>query len=410
MLLLKRSHLARLLLATAPLVLAANLAVAAPKAYIGNFADNTVSVIDTGTSKVVATIPVATGPHGMAITQDGRTVFVAGDGSSSLSVIDTASDKVTKTVEVGQSPNGISLTPDGKLLLVTVYGDDKILFLDATTQATLGSVAVPKPHTVSVGPDGKSAYVTSQEPGHFALVVVDMATRTVVRTLPLPKTPRDAEFGHDGQAFYFTEAGVSAIEVLDPATDKIAAEIPTGVSPHFVSLFHNAPLGMAVVQGPGEIMLFDPATNKPVRSVAVGKQPHWLALSGDGKTAYVTNEGSNDLSIVDIATGKTSAVEVGKAPRKVVVQQASAAAPAAGSKVSIAGFAFGPQAITVKAGDGITWSNDDGSPHTVTFRDGSAGAKSLSPGQTFTRKFEKAGTYDYFCSFHPYMTGRVVVQ
>src|ERR1700746_1278499 len=121
MLLLKRSHLARLLLATAPLVLAANLAVAAPKAYVGNFADNTVSVIDTGTSKVVATIPVATGPHGMAITQDGHTVFVAGDGSSSLSVIDTASDKVSKTVEVGQSPNGISLTPDGKLLLVTVY-------------------------------------------------------------------------------------------------------------------------------------------------------------------------------------------------------------------------------------------------------------------------------------------------
>jgi plastocyanin len=42
-------------------------------------------------------------------------------------------------------------------------------------------------------------------------------------------------------------------------------------------------------------------------------------------------------------------------------------APAAGSKVSIVGFAFGRQAVTVKAGDRITWSNDDGSPHTVTF-------------------------------------------
>jgi YVTN family beta-propeller protein len=406
-----RSRLGRLLLAAAPLVLASGMAAAAPKAYVGNFADNTVSVLDTAAGKVVATIPVAQGPHGMTITQDGHTVFVAGDGSSSVSVIDTATDKVVKTVEVGKSPNGISLTPDGKLLLVTVYGEDRVAFLDAATQAPVGAVAVPKPHTVSVSPDGKLAYVTSQEPGHFALVVVDLATRAVIRSVPLEKTPRDAEFGFDGKAFYFTEAGVSAIEVLDPASDKIVAEIPTGVSPHFVSLFRGAPLGLGVVQGPGEVLLFDPATNKPVRSIAVGKQPHWLTLSGDGKTAYVTNEGSSSLSVVDLATGKATAVEVGKAPRKVVVQQnADAASAGGGGKVSIAGFAFGPRAITVKAGDGVAWSNDDGSPHTVTFRDGSAGAKSLSPGEAFSRMFDKAGTYEYFCSFHPYMTGSVTVQ
>jgi YVTN family beta-propeller protein len=405
-----RSGCARLLLAAVPVVLASGIAAAAPKAYVGNFADDTVSVIDTADGKVVATIPVVQGPHGMAITRDGRTVYVAGDGSSSLSVIDTATDKVVKTVEVGKSPNGLALTPDGKLLLVTVYGEDRIAFLDSANEAAVGTVAVPKPHTVSISPDGKLAYVTSQEPGHFALTVVDLATRAVVRSLPLEKTPRDAEFSYDGKAFYFTEAGVSAVEVLDPASDRIVAEIPTGVSPHFVSLFHGVPLGMVVVQGPGEVLLFDPATNKPVRSIAVGKQPHWLTVSGDGKTAYVTNEGSNDLSVVDVATGKTTTIGVGKTPRKVVVQQTSGQASAAGTKVSIAGFAFGPQAITIKAGDSVTWSNDDGPAHTVTFKDGSAGAKSLSPGQTFTRVFDQPGTYDYFCSFHPYMTGSVVVQ
>ena len=405
-----RTRLARLLLAAAPFVLASSLATAAPKAYVGNFADSTVSVLDTAAGKIVATIAVAEGPHGMAITKDGRTVYVAGDGSSSLSVIDTAADKVVKTVEVGKAPNGIALTPDDKLLLVTVYGEDRIAFLDSATQTAVATVAVPKPHTVSVSPDGKLAYVTVQEPGHFALAVVDLATRAVVRSVPLEKTPRDAEFSYDGKAFYFTEAGVSAVEVLDPASDKIVAEIPTGVSPHFVNLFRGATLGMVVVQGPGEVLLFDPATNKPVRSIAVGKQPHWLTVSGDGKTAYVTNEGSNDVSVVDIATGKTSTIAVGKTPRKVVVQQTSGQASAAGTKVSIAGFAFGPQAATIKAGDSVTWSNDDGPAHTVTFKDGSAGAKSLSPGETFTRAFDKPGTYDYFCSFHPYMTGGVVVQ
>jgi YVTN family beta-propeller protein len=404
-----RSTLARLLLAAAILTSGADIAAAGPKAYVGNFADDTVSVIDTEAGRVVATIPVAEGPHGMAITSDGRTVYVTGDGSSQLSVIDTQSDKVVKTVELGKAPNGVALTPDGKHLLVTVYGEDRIDVLDTTTQAITATVAVAKPHTISISPDGKVAYVTSQDPGHFALVVIDLTTRAVVRSVPLEKTPRDAEFGYGGKAFYFTQAGVSALQVLDPATDKIVAQIPTGVSPHYVNAPANMTLGVAVVQGPGELLLFDPATNKPVRSIAVGKQPHWLTMSQDGKTAYVTNEGSNNVSIVDTATGKTTSVAVGQAPRKVVVQQL-AQSKAIDPKVSITGFAFGPQSLTIRVGDSITWSNDDGPSHTVTFKDGSPGAKSLAPGQTFTRVFDKAGTYDYFCSFHPYMTGKVIVS
>ena len=412
MVLINRSNVARLALAGVSLLLATGASLAAPKAYIGNFADSTVSAIDTGTNKVVATIPVATGPHGMQITQDGRTVFITGDGSSSMSVIDTATDKVTKTVEVGKSPNGISLTPDDKQLLVTVNGDDKVLWLDAKTQATLGSVDVKKPHTVSITPDGKLAYVTSQDPGHFALVVLDVDKRTVLRSIPLEKTPRDAEFGFDGKAFYFSEAGVNAIQVLDPKTDKIVAQIDTGVSPHFVTVFKKQPnLGTITVQGPGEVALFDPATNKVVRTVTVGKQPHWLTLSGDGKTIYTTNETSNTLSITDVASGKTDTIDVGKQPRKVVVQQtAQAAAAPSGDKVKIENFAFGPQDINVKTGASVTWSNDDGAAHTVTFKNNSPGAKNLNPGQNFTRKFDKAETLEYFCSYHPFMTGKVVVQ
>jgi YVTN family beta-propeller protein len=398
------------LLITAALALNSALALAAAKAYIGNFADNTVSVIDTAANRVIATIPVVQGPHGMAISHDSRTVYVAGDRSSSLSIIDTATDRVVKTVEVGKAPNGVALTPDGKLLLVTLYAEDRLAFLDTATNTVVASVRVPKPHTASISPDGKLVYVTNQEPGHFSLTVVDLASRAVVRSVPLEKTPRDAEFSYDGKAFYFTVAGVSAVEVLDPAADKIVAEIPTGVSPHFVSVFRSAPLGMAVVQGPGELLLFDPTTNREVRRIGVGKQPHWLALSGDGKTAYVTNEGSNDVSVVDIATGNAMTVAVGNAPRKIVVQQSPGQAAGRGPTVSIAGFAFGPQTISVTTGGSVTWSNDDGSPHTVTFKDGSADANKLSPGQKFTRVFDRAGTYEYFCSFHPYMTGRVVVS
>ena len=298
----------------------AGSARAAAKAYVANFKDNTVSVIDTGAGKVVATIPVSAGPHGMAITRDGRTVYVSGDATSSLDVIDTATDKVVKTIDVGKAPNGVALTPDNRLLLVAVYGEDRVAFVDTSTQTVAGTLAVPKPHTVAISPDGKLAYVTVQEPGHFALTLIDVARQSVVRTLALEKTPRDGEFGYDGKAFYFTQAGVSSVQVLDPANDAIVAQIPTGVSPHFVSRPRGSAFGMVVVQGSSELLLFDPATNQPARSVAVGKQPHWATASGDGKTEYVTNEGSNDLTVVDLATGRTATIPVGNAPRKVVVQ------------------------------------------------------------------------------------------
>ena len=143
---------------------------------------------------------------------------------------------------------------------------------------------VPKPHTIAIRPDGKLAYVASQEPGKFALVVVDLAARTVARTIPLDKTPRDLEFGYDGKALYFTLAGVNAVQVLDPASDKIVAEIPTGASPHIANVFRGAPAGTVVVQGPGELMLFNPATNAALRSIAVGKQPHWVAAAAMART------------------------------------------------------------------------------------------------------------------------------
>jgi YVTN family beta-propeller protein len=385
-------------------------AATAAKAYVANFKDNTVSVIDTGAGKVIATVPVAVGPHGMAITQDGATVYVSGDGSSAVDVIDTAKDKVVKTINVGKTPNGVALTPDNRLLLVAVYDENRLVFVDTSTQTVVGAIAVPKPHTVAISPDGKFAYVTVQDPGHFALALIDLKARSVVRTLALDKTPRDGEFGYDGKRFYFTEAGVSAVQVLDTASGKIVAQIPTGLSPHFVGYPRGAAFGMVVVQGPGELALFDPMTNQPKRNVTVGKQPHWAATSGDGKTTYVTNEGSNDITVVDIATGRTKTIAVGNAPRKVVVQRSAAASEKSGAKVSIVNFAFAPGEITIPPGESVTWTNDDGAPHGLKFHDGAQGTDLLLPGASFSRRFNQPGIYEYTCSVHPYMTGRVVVR
>ena len=390
---------------------AVHAAAGGSKAYVGNFKDNSVSVIDTSTGTVVATIPVAAGPHGMAAASDGRTLYVSGDGSSEVTVVDVATDRVSKKIEVGKTPHGLAMAPNGKILLVGVYGEDKVAFVDTSTHSVVATVPVPKPHTIAIRPDGKLAYVASQEPGKFALVVVDLDARSVARTLPLEKTPRDLEFGHDGRALYVTMAGVNAVAVLDPSSDKIVAQIPTGASPHIAGFFRGAAAGTAVVQGPGELQLFDPTTNMPLRTIAVGKQPHWMSATGDGREIYVTNEGGNDVTVVDLASGKTSTIAVGNAPRKVVVLPvASAGTTSSGAKVSIANFAFAPAEVTVTPGTTVAWSNDDGAPHGLAYSDGVKGTDLLLPGATFTRTYDKAGTFDYTCAVHPYMTGKVIVR
>lgn len=76
-----------------------------PYAYITNSGDNNVSVIDTATNKVTATIHVGNGPIGVAITPDGSKVYVVNGNDDTVSVIDTSTNKVTATMNVGHRPS-----------------------------------------------------------------------------------------------------------------------------------------------------------------------------------------------------------------------------------------------------------------------------------------------------------------
>ena len=85
-------------------------------------------------------------------------------------------------------------------------------------------------------------------------------------------------------------------------------------------------------------------------------------------------------------------------------------APATSAEVKIDNFSFGPVAITVAAGTTVTWTNRDDIPHTVVSDDKVFKSKVLDTDEKFSYTFIKPGTYPYFCSVHPKMTGKVIVQ
>ena len=83
---------------------------------------------------------------------------------------------------------------------------------------------------------------------------------------------------------------------------------------------------------------------------------------------------------------------------------------AASADVKIDNFSFGPQTLTVAVGTTVVWTNSDDIPHTVVSTDGVFKSKVRDTDEKFSYTFTKAGTYPYFCSVHPKMTGKVVVQ
>jgi plastocyanin len=119
---------------------------------------------------------------------------------------------------------------------------------------------------------------------------------------------------------------------------------------------------------------------------------------------------------VPVRTGAAAAPAAAQAKTQAATQattQATAqtAAPAGNVvEVKVDNFSFSPQAITIKPGTTVIWTNRDDIPHTVVSDDKVFKSKVLDTDEKFSYTFDKAGNFPYFCSVHPKMTGTVIVQ
>lgn len=91
-------------------------------------------------------------------------------------------------------------------------------------------------------------------------------------------------------------------------------------------------------------------------------------------------------------------------------QIARAAEDKAAPRIAIDNFSFTPKEITVAAGTTITWVNRDDVPHTVVSTDKKFRSRALDTDDQFSFTFTDAGTYNYFCSVHPVMIGKIIVK
>jgi YVTN family beta-propeller protein len=312
------------------LLVAAWLALAAPPAaaatlYVTNTKSDSISVIDTATFEVVATIPLGRGkPNRVMFHPDGRTAWVVYDKSHDLGVVDAETRKLVRRVKVGGNPYNVNFTPDGRHLLVLDWASDtstdEVIFYDLQAQKIDGRVEVSTWPAHSVfSRDGRLLYVSGETAGDLTVIdagkreivarhvhgggdamglavtadgkyvyaatgenktvlKIDTATNKPVGTIALPGVVHEATLTLDGRFLYTTIRKGNRIVVVDTTTDRIVATIRQKGYPDLVTMEPTGRYALVTNRWADLVSVIDLTTHTQVRTIAVGKAPHGMAL------------------------------------------------------------------------------------------------------------------------------------
>jgi YVTN family beta-propeller protein len=324
------------------------------RAYVSNEDGNSVSVIDTRTAQVVATIDVGKRPRGMKIDRAGARLFVAVSGlpkcpptvpdeecaklkrdmgADGIAIVDTHSHKVLRVLAAGSDPEQFDLSVDEKRLFVANEDAGRASVVDIASGQIIASIPVGiEPEGVAITPNGRWVFVTNES--DHAVSIIDTGTLKVVRSVSVGQRPRDIAFTPDSSAAYVTgefDASLYRIILGSEEPSRRVLQLRKEARPMAVVL--DAPrkrLYMSTGRG-GTVAVIDIAESsalKLVTEVPVGTRPWGIALSADGSRLYTANGPSNDVSIVDTVALRTiGKIPAGRSPWGVVLGPATKQGP-----------------------------------------------------------------------------------
>ncbi|HYX54279.1 MAG TPA: beta-propeller fold lactonase family protein [Candidatus Limnocylindrales bacterium] len=167
------------------------------KIFTANIMSDSVAVLEPrpqGQHWRVTVIPVGKGPEAIDLSPDGNEVWTAHSGDGGVSVIDTGTEKVVATIPgLTKHSNRLKFTPDGKQVLISDPESNQVLVMDVAGRKLVQRITVPaQPLGIQMSPDGKSAYVACAGAGQVA--VIDLARLAQVATI-------DVGPGPDGMAW-----------------------------------------------------------------------------------------------------------------------------------------------------------------------------------------------------------------
>jgi YVTN family beta-propeller protein len=403
-----------------------------PKAYVAEFGNSSVAVINSENNQILKHISLSKGVHGLIVLPDGSRVFVSSDESNVISVIDTAKDEVISTIPTGKAPHGLIASRDGQHVFAAIFGDNQILEINARSLMIERTFEAPAPHNIAVSNDNKTLYAAAQKESQTGIAQIDIESGKMVTLLRTDKVPRSLNLSPDGSALTVTQFDHSDVQVYSTNPLKFLTKVDVGESPHHTIFTPNGKLLLVCNQITDDLALIDAKSWKLVSKIPVGRKPHWIAPSSDSEYAYVTDEASNQVSFLDLDEKKVVAtITVAAAPRKIALQSGEIPEMKLENMLSEQKSEkseneinekrvtitmqgppprFQPESLEIAAGTTVEWINSGSKVHTVTGDNWDSG--SLRPGDKFDKEFDQKGTYKYYCIPHHSMgmVGTIVVK
>lgn len=193
--------------------------------WVANIRSNDVAVIDTATWKLDGPpIGVTGGPAEIAFTSDGATAFVSAGVSGSVAVIDVAARKVTAAIPTGMGSMGIVVTRDQKLVMETEPGDDRVSIIDESSRAVVKALGMHEAHGIDLA--GHEAVVTNSDPESVA--ILDTRSLEKIAGIQVSGTPQHVAVSPDCRRAYAALLDTPGVAVIDVESRKLLGVIDVG--------------------------------------------------------------------------------------------------------------------------------------------------------------------------------------
>ncbi len=315
-------------------------------AFVANTGSNDLSMIDTVSNQVVATVAVGQRPDGLAVAPSGARAFVLTTGSldsGNLRIVDLTAPGASTTLNLDNGPQGLVITPDGGTIYVSGYRAIAVVdTTSATVTAELGASDYLGEGPIAISPDGGSVYVTTADvqAGAARIFVIDTRTRAITDSFLADASFGNLAISRDGRTAYAVNTSLAGnINIIDLTTHSITDRLYLQLGVAFVgagAIVVSPRDPFAYIVGGGWIPGFSPRsfaflqvldtqtkTALPT-SVPLQKSLGQLVFVRHGDAAYVTDPAANTVLVVDTAASTlASLIPVGSRPGAIAVAERS---------------------------------------------------------------------------------------
>lgn len=297
-------------------------------AYVTNYSDGTVSVIDLTSKTVTSTISIGGKPFGMALSQDRQFALITNVAKPVIDVVDISTNTISKSLCMTSNCSWIATKANGTAtIIIPAAVDDKTLYYYWLPELWPPREFKKYEHELKSGisgmtfsPNGK--YLCISLIDSHALAIYEREGTTLLGIAEVGTEPNGIGITPDSKYAYVanTLSYGSGVSVVELSSAKTVATITVGSAPRCIAMATKGGLAYVTNNYSGNITVIDTETNCPIGTISVGGSPLAIALSKDNQVAYVTDMEENCVHIIDLSKNEvTDSISVGKYPMNILI-------------------------------------------------------------------------------------------